>query len=146
MKKPMDENPGRTEEESAGPTLEVNPDDVCRLIQIAQEFHAQDAVVLPDEPEMPPEDLASSALATYATDPILEEFRSVVTDLDRSQQVEVVALMWMGRGDYSPEEWKTVLQEASNEWTSYTADYLLAHPMVADHLSEGLEMLGYSCD
>jgi len=30
-------------------------------------------------------------------------------------------------------------------WTPHTAEYLLARPLVADHLEEGLSQMGYSC-
>ena len=135
-----------TPPEAEPPMLDVNPDDVCQLIQLARDFHAQDAVVLPDETPGPSSDLLAATFSGHAGDPILEQFRSVVTDLERDQQVQLVALLWLGRGDYGPEEWQTALADADAEWTDYTADYLLAHPLVADQLNEGLALLGYSCD
>lgn len=124
-------------------TLEVNPDDVARLIQLARDFHAEDAVVLPDMPAGPDWQAVGSALSEYAGNPVLEEFHSIINDFDHSQQVQVVALMWLGRGDYEPEEWEVLLEDAKDAWSDHTADYLLAHPLLAEQLEEGLELLGY---
>ena len=126
--------------------LEVNPDDVCQLIQLARDFHAQDAVVVSDEPPPPVMSLSAEAMETHEGDPLLEEFRTIIEDLDRSQQVQVVALLWLGRGDYEVEEWDALLEDADDAWSDHTADYLLAHPLLADQLLEALEMLGHSCE
>lgn len=127
------------------PALQVNPDDVCRLIQLARDFHAQDSVVFKNEPESLTDDRVFDSLERHGEDPIVAEFRNIIADLDRRQQVEVVALMWVGRSDYDLGEWGQAMTDAYEEWTDYTADYLLAHPLVADYLDDGLEMLGYRC-
>lgn len=128
------------------PTLQVNPDDVCQLIQLARDFHAQDSVVVDDEPESLTDDLVFDAMERHGEDPIVGEFRSIIADLDRGQQAQVVTLMWVGRGDYDLAEWSDALADAEEQLTDYTADYLLAHPMLADYLDEGLEMLGHHCE
>ena len=50
----------------------------------------------------------------------------------------MVALMWVGRGDFAAEEWDSARAEAADRWTPRTAEYLLGTPLVADYLSEGL--------
>ncbi len=127
------------------PSLDVNPDNVCRLIQLAEEFHAQEAVVIEDEPTSPTEDWPMQILASHAGDSTLDEFRSIINDLDRGQQEQVVALLWLGRGDYEVEEWQSLLRDVNEAWTSYTADYLIAHPLLPTYLTDGLELLGYRC-
>jgi hypothetical protein len=106
-----------------------------------------DRVILPDEPPGPDMNLSLSAAAmqSHAGNPLLQEFRSIIEDLDRSQQIQVVALLWLGRGDYEVDEWETLLEDAEDAWSDHTADYLLAHPLLADQLADGLEMLGHTC-
>ena len=58
----------------------------------------------------------------------------------------MVALLWLGRGDYELEEWDTLLEDADDAWSDHTADYLLAHPLLADQLTEALELFGHSCE
>lgn len=125
--------------------LDVNPETVCRLIDLAREFHGQDAVEIPDEPGAP-DDLSEHVLAEYSGDTLLDEFRSVVDDLEPDQQQQVVGLLWLGRGDYELDEWEDALAYAADAWNEATADYLIAHPLLADYLAEGLDQHGYRCD
>lgn len=127
--------------------LNVNPEIVCGLVAKAQQFHAQDGVVLSeDSGPGEPEDWEAEALAEHQDDPLLLDFKAMVDDLEPDQQVAVVALMWVGRGDFDAQEWEDAYNEAADEWTSRTAEYLISTPLVADYLIEGLEQLGYSCD
>ena len=67
--------------------------------------------------------------------------RAEIEDLEPDQQAELVALMWIGRGDMEPEEWEEALALAVERHDGATAGYLLSHPHVADHLDEGLDLL-----
>ncbi len=80
--------------------LEVNPETVRRLIQLAQEFHAKEGVAFPDETSDSSDDWALQVLADHSGDQSVHEFRSIVNDLDPDQQQEVLALMWLGRNDF----------------------------------------------
>lgn len=124
----------------------VNSETVCRLINLAQEFHAQEEVTFPDEPENASGDWAMQMLASHSDDSTLLEFNSIIDDLEPDQQQEVVALLWLGRGDFADDEWDRAVAEAADNWNSRTAEYLIAHPLLADYLREGLDLLGYSCD
>lgn len=126
--------------------LELNPDTVCFLVTKARAFHSKEEVVLPDVPDSPADDWARQALADHGDDAVLEEFRGTVNDLEPDQQQSLVALMWLGREEFDVDEWEQALEEAREQWTPYTAEYLIAHPMLADYLIEGLQLLGYSCE
>ena len=126
--------------------LDINPDTVCFLIDKAHEFHAKEDVVIPDTPGSPAEDWALQVLADHADDATFQEFKTTVADLDRDQQVQLVALLWLGRGDYDVDEWGEAVTEAGRVWNPRTAEYLIAHPLLADYFEEGLDLLGYSCE
>lgn len=126
--------------------LDLNPETVCRIIDKAHEFHAKEEVVIPEEPENPSGDWARQVLADHADDPTYRELKSMIEDLEPDQQVALVALMWVGRGDFDESEWSDALAQARESWTEHTADYLIATPLVADYLDEGLAALGYSCE
>lgn len=72
------------------------------------------------------------------------EVRSFIERLNDEEQVSLVALMWVGRGSYEPEELQEAKEMAANEATTPTADYLLGSPHLSDHLENGLELLGLS--
>lgn len=126
--------------------LELNPDTVCFLIAKARVFHSKEEVVLPDSTDSPADDWGRQVLADHADDAVFQEFKATVDDLEPDQQQSLVALMWLGRGEFDADEWEDALVEARNSWTPATAEYLIAHPQLADHLLEGLDLLGYSCD
>ncbi|WP_343802524.1 DUF3775 domain-containing protein [Marinobacterium maritimum] len=124
--------------------LNVNSETLCRLVQLAQLFHAKEEVVIPEEPGSPADDWARQALADHAEDQTFLEFESIIQDLEPDQQQEVVALFWVGRGDFDKAEWTEALAEAADNWNTHTAQYLIAHPMLSDCLSEGMEQFDYS--
>lgn len=127
--------------------LNINPDIVCLIIGKAQQFHAKEEVVIPeDSPLSPSDDWSLQVLADHSEDPVYEELKASIDDLEPEQQIELVALMWTGRGDFDASEWKDAVKEATDEWTPRTADYLIATPLVADYLEEGLNQLDYGCD
>jgi len=126
--------------------LDINPDTVCRLIDLAREFHAQEGVVIPEAPDSPADDWALQVLADHAGDSTLGEFKATVSDLEPDQQQQIVALLWLGRGDFGTDEWDKALEQAAYSWNKATGDYLIAHPLLADYLTDGLESMGYSCE
>ena len=103
-------------------------------------------MVLPDVPDSPADDWALQALADHAGDSVFQEFKATIDDLEPDQQQALVALMWLGRDDFSADQWVAALQEARQNWGENTAEYLIAHPQLADYLLEGLNLLGYSCE
>jgi hypothetical protein len=126
--------------------LNLNPDTVCFLISKARVFHSQEDVVFPEITDSPSEDWGLQALAAHSGDSVFQEFKSTIDDLEPDQQQEVVALMWLGRDEFSVDEWEAAREEARDSWTENTAEYLIAHPQLSDYLLEGLDLLGYSCD
>lgn len=126
--------------------LNVSMATLERLMELSRTFHAKEAVSFPEElddaePGDADGDWGLQILADHAGDSTLQEFRSIVDDLEPDQQQEVVALLWVGRGDFDPEEWGAALEEARDDWTPETADYLISHPLLADYLREGLESM-----
>lgn len=124
----------------------VNPGTVCFLIDKSHEFHAKEEVVLPDTPFSPSDDWALQVLADHLDDPVYAELKTTINDLEPDQQEALVALMWVGRGDYDIDEWAQALDAAHAAWNARTAEYLIATPLVSDYLEEGLSQLGYSCE
>ncbi|QIB66483.1 DUF3775 domain-containing protein [Kineobactrum salinum] len=136
--------------------LEVNPDVICRLIEISRQLHGLDEPIVPEEdaPELEgsislenslDEDEQRAMLAGHGEQTAEQEFAAIVDELEPRQQQEVVAMMWLGRGDYLLTEWQEALDLARDEWTPDTASYLLGHPLLASHLQDGLEQHGYNC-
>jgi hypothetical protein len=71
-----------------------------------------------------------------------EEFRELIADLNIDEAAELIALAWIGRGDYDVSEWSEALAAARERAGSRTAKYLLGMPMLGDWLEDGLEAIG----
>jgi midasin (ATPase involved in ribosome maturation) len=71
-----------------------------------------------------------------------EELSELINDLNVDEAAELIALMWIGRGDYDASEWSEALAEARQRGNKRTAKYLLGMPMLGDWLEEGLEAVG----
>lgn len=125
--------------------LNVNPETVCFIIDKIRQFQAKEEVVIPEVPGSPADDWALQVLADHADDPCYQEVVTTVNDLEPDQQAEVVALMWLGRGDYELSEWEMARADALDALTELTGAYLLARPLVADYLLDALNQHGYDC-
>ena len=121
------------------PELDLNPDIVRFIIDKSHEFHSREDITFPDEPGSIDEGLAQQVANDFSGDPYYQELKTTIEDLEPDQQMVLVSLMWVGRGDYSLDEWQEALEFAEEAWTDHTADYLIGTPLLADYLEEGLE-------
>lgn len=71
-----------------------------------------------------------------------EEFRELIADLNVDEAAELIALAWVGRGDYEASEWADAVTAARERANRRTAKYLMGLPQLADWLEEGLEAIG----
>ena len=131
-----------------GPQVElaISAETVCFLIVKAREFDVKDAVTEPDPGSNPSDDRDIEVLEDHPDDPAEQEIRATIDSLSVDEQVDLVALAWLGRGDYDVRDWGTARSEAADAHTGKTADYLLGLPLLGDYLEEGLSMVGRSCE
>jgi hypothetical protein len=127
-------------------TLTISPEKVCFIIIKAREFDAKDEVTEPDVASNPSDDRDTAVLEDHSDDPVVEELTSLINSLSEDEQIDLVALTWLGRDDYSASDWPTVRAEAARAHNERTAEYLLGTPLLADFLEEGLSLLGRSCE
>lgn len=71
-----------------------------------------------------------------------DEFESFIESLNDDEQVALVALMWVGRGTFEPEDYEEAVATARAEATTPTAEYLKGSLHLAEHLENGLELMG----
>lgn len=136
----------RTQSEEPAIDLSIPVEKVCHVIDEAKEFAEEEVIEDPDAPE--PEDAwqEPEEVDEGRVDPLLADLQGFIAALTFDEQVDLVALMWMGRDDHTAGEWASVRTEAADAHNEHTAEYLCGNPMLADHLSEGLSLIGYSCD
>jgi hypothetical protein len=71
-----------------------------------------------------------------------EELRELIDDLNVDEAAELIALYWIGRGDFEASEWQEAVREARQRNLKRTSGYLLGMPMLGDWLEEGLQAIG----
>ena len=125
------------------PGLEISTDKIGFVIVKAREMAAK--VAAWDDGATSDHD-AESILEDFSDDATQAEFKEFICDLNEDEQVSLVALAWIGRGSFAPEELEEALTTARSEHTNRTADYLLGMPLLPDYLEEGLDRLGYSVE
>ncbi len=143
--------PSNTSQANASPDdsddkLTISPEKVCFVIVKAREFDAKDEMTEPDPGSNPADDKGIEILEDHEDDPVLEELTSFIDSLSVDEQVDLVALMWSGRDDYTVDDWPSVREEAARAHNEHTAEYLIGTPLLGDLLEEGLSMLGFSCE
>ena len=126
--------------------ININPEKVCFIIVKAREFDAKVDPVEPDPGSNPADDQERAVLEDYADDPTLEELRGAIDALDDDEIIDVIALAWVGRGDFGRSDWANARSMARERHRRHSAAYLLGMPALGDYLEEGLSELGYSCE
>jgi hypothetical protein len=131
------------------PALAISTEKVCFVIIKAREFDVKDAVTEPDTGSNASDDNMISVLEDHGDDPVVEELTSFISSLSDDEQIDLVALAWLGRDDNTIEDWPALREEAARAHrrrTAHTANYLLGMPLVSDYLEEALSLFGLSCE
>jgi hypothetical protein len=128
------------------PSLSISPEKVCFIVVKAREFDAKDVVTDPDDGSNPTDDAMISVLEDNRDDPVLQELSGFINALTEDEQIDLVALTWLGRGDGEIGEWEALRAEATRAHNNRTASYLLGMPLLSDFLEDGLAELGRSCE
>lgn len=133
--------------DAAGPPeLSVGTDQLCFLIAKAREFEVKDLPTVPDPGSNATDDRMVSVLESRSNDQVAQEIRAFVEALDEDQQIDLVALTWIGRGDYDIGEWKEARKQAAAVHNGRTAEYLLGLPLLSEFLEDALSDAGRSCE
>jgi hypothetical protein len=74
------------------------------------------------------------------------ELATFIRGLNVDEQIDLVALMWLGRGDGDLDNWRELRGEAARAHNNRTASYLIGTPMLADYLEEALSQFGKSLE
>jgi len=119
--------------------LNLNRDTVRFIIDAAREFHAREDVTFPDDEDDQDDGLWQQIATDFSEDTYYQELKNTINDLEPDQQISLVALMWLGRGDYMLDEWQEAVEFAEESWTKHTAEYLIGTALLADYLEGGLE-------
>jgi Protein of unknown function (DUF3775) len=128
------------------PDLSISAEKLCFIIAKAREFDAKDVVTDPDDSSNPTDDGMVSVLEDHKDDPVVQEIAALVHSMSVDEEVDLVTLAWLGRGDGTLDDWDDLRAEAARAHNRRTVSYLLGMPLLADYLQEALSQFGISCE
>lgn len=130
------------------PELAISAEKVAFIIEKAREFDVKEAASDPDSGSNPSDDDEIDVLEDTNSDPVAAELGGFIQALNEDEQLDLVTLMWLGRGDGDVEEWDDLRARAVEARSEYktprreTVKYLLGEPMLGDLLADGMDELG----
>jgi hypothetical protein len=124
--------------------LRIPLEKLAYIITKAREYDAEVPPVDEESGSNPADDLEREVLQENPENPTYQELVDAINSLSDAERIELLALTWLGRGDYSKQEWREALEEARRVHDEKETDYLVGTPLLGDFLEEGLAQLGYS--
>jgi hypothetical protein len=127
--------------------LEISPQKVAHIIIRAREYDAKVATWGdPSRGGGADDDESDSILEDGPDDATRDELSQFIAGLNDDEKASLVAIAWVGRGSFAPDEYDEALETARAERVNRTETYLLGIPLLSDYLEEGLDKLGYSVE
>ena len=124
--------------------LQTPLDQLAYIIEKAHEFDVEVEPVTPESGSNPSDDKDMAILEDTDDNPTAQELAAALDSLNIDQRVELLALMWIGRGDFDHAEWREALAQAGDADSERETAALMGTPLLGDYLEAGLDALGYS--
>ena len=124
------------------PNLSISPEKVFSIISKSRQSDSEaggGGVILDSA-----DDDMSYGRAGRGDDTDSAQLAGFIRDLNVDEQIDLVALMWLGRGDGDLGVWRELHAQAAQAHNSRTASYLIGTPMLADYLEEAMTQFGKS--
>src|SRR5689334_8082172 len=111
------------------PDLAISAEKVAAILAKAKQFDVKDVVTDPDSGFNATVDAMLSVLEDHNDDPVRRELTAIIRGLNEDEQIDLVALAWLGRGDGELDDWDDIRSEACRAHNKRTAEYLLGTPL-----------------
>lgn len=131
------------QDQETSDALTISAEKAFFIIVKAREF---DEKVAPSDPETGsnPSDDKEVDVLEAGDDATLQELAGALTELNIDEQLDLVGLMWLGRGDFGT--FAEARQQAADMTNKHIPRYLIGTPQLGDYLEEGLATLGISLE
>src|ERR1700724_3951000 len=121
------------------PELAISVEKVGFLIEKTREFDVKEGASDPDSGSNGADDNMIDVLEDDGGDPVVREITGFINAMTEDEQIDLVALMRLGRGDGSIDEWDDLRHEAADGDNRHTASYLLGEALASDYLAARLD-------
>ncbi len=133
-------------EEGPKAAIDIDPDVVDFIIVRAREFDVKVPPAEADPGSNPSDDKGVEIIEDDPDDLTATELRDAIDSLSDDAAHDLLAMFWIGRGDYTADEWNEARGQAIERGRGGAgglAKYLMGEPNLGDFLEEGLSELGY---
>ena len=128
--------------------MDIALDKVCELITYARAYDVKEGLTDPESGSNPIDDGNLDTLIDSDDDTTESQIREFIDGLADDERHNLIALVYVGRGDMEPEEWGAAVRLAAEREASMAisaSEWLLGVPNLGDLLDEGLAAMGRSC-
>lgn len=126
------------------PPLALSPETAFPIVIKARELGEKVPATDPDSGSNPGDDLEVDVLEDSADDTVREELAALVNSLNDDEQLDLISLIWLGRGDFALSDWDEARLAAADIGRERISRYVAEMPLVSDHLQEALSQFGQS--
>ncbi|PWE18609.1 hypothetical protein DDZ18_03115 [Marinicauda salina] len=126
--------------------LTITPKRAFYILVKAREFDEKVEQSDPDSGSNPADDRSVQILESAKDDPTFDELTQAIDACNVDEKADLLALIWVGRGDYAADEWDEARRQAEDALDEHLAAYVAGTPLSSDYLEEGLSALGYSLE
>ncbi|MBV9861974.1 MAG: DUF3775 domain-containing protein [Alphaproteobacteria bacterium] len=128
------------------PELRISTEKVCAFIEAARELAGKVPPTTGDRTTTGDD----SKLVTIEDYPGEDDRRQqtveFIAGLNVEEQVDLLALIFLGRGDYDIEEWEDALDAARTEIADRDPDYMIGDAALPEYLGDALNAFDRTCD
>jgi hypothetical protein len=128
--------------------MDIAVDKITEIILRVRALDVKEGATDPDSGSNPIDDGSTDVLVSGTDDATEEELRGMIGALNDDERADLLAVLYIGRGDMEAEEWTEAVRfarerEAAGE---RAIDEILGNPNAGDLLDEGLASLGITPD
>src|SRR5579864_5390783 len=120
--------------EVAIPDLTLSREQAYYILLRAREFDEKVEETDPDSGSNASDDADVDVLEDREDDPTEVELTEAVNALNDDEQLDLIALTWIGRGDFSVGEWGEAREAAKDIGRERLPRYLIGIPLLSDYL------------
>jgi len=120
------------------PNLTIAPISAFAIVEKARQYDAKVPGTDPDSGSNPTDDDSIDALEFAPGDDTRNELLGAIDDLNDDEQADLVALVLLGRGDVTRDEWQAARRTADDIGRDKIPEFIAEIPLVSDYLEDGL--------
>ena len=127
------------------PELRISTEKVCGFIEAARELAGKVPSTAGDRTTTGDDSRLVTIEEYPGQDARRREAVEFIAGLNVEEQTDLLALIWLGRGDYDLAEWDDALAEAEARIAARDPDYMIGDASLPQYLGDGLEAFGKTC-